>query len=116
MQKALQDAMAPDGVWEQFKEKGRIHQTCTRFAGRLIDAVARHGNAVCALLLRLLCAFIIGRHGDDHSDHGGRRLLRRRQARRLAPSRIPGDLIPPLSFLSCLVRLLVLFVFRLRNC
>ena len=59
MQKALQDAMAPDGVWDRLKEKGRVHQTCTRFAGRLIDAVARLGNMVCAPLLRHLCAVFL---------------------------------------------------------
>ena len=57
MEKALQNAREPEGVWEELKYGGRTLQTCTRFAGRLIDAMAILGKALCDLLLRFSLSF-----------------------------------------------------------
>ena len=47
MKRALDATMDPDGVWTVYKEGGRVVQTCTRYAGRLIEALADLGTPAC---------------------------------------------------------------------
>ena len=76
MERALEAARDPAGIWVCTKRGGRIQQTCTRYAGRLIEALAL--LSACALPLAV-CFVVSGCACDRHRVcrplYGGRRVL-----------------------------------------